>query len=116
MDTSWLSNTSSGVFNYLYKHITGEDDSARPSSSLDVLSKANVWITDLPTNNYEPLEASHGARRPAKKVGVSFSFTSILLNFSDFASFCEGKYSFLPRISMLPLEILKHEFVALGSV
>ena len=74
MDTSWLSNTSSGVFNYLYKHITGEDDSARPPSSLDVLSKANVWITDLPTNNYEPLEASHGARRQAKKVGVSFFF------------------------------------------
>ena len=72
MDTSWLSSTSSGVFNYLYKHITGDDESVRPSSSLDVLSKANVWITDLPTNNYEPLEASHGARRSPKKVGVSF--------------------------------------------
>lgn len=72
MGTSWLSSTSSGVFNFLHKHITGEDDSVRPSSSLDVFSKANVWITDLPTNNYEPLEASHGERRPAKKVGVSF--------------------------------------------
>lgn len=71
MDASWLSSTSSGVFNYLYKHITGEDDNVRQPSSLDVLSKANVWITDLPTNNYEPLEASHGAWRPAKKVGVS---------------------------------------------
>lgn len=75
MDTSWLSRASSGVCNYLYKHITGDDDdeseSVRPSSSLDVLSKANVWITDLPTNNYEPLEASYGERRPPKKVGVS---------------------------------------------
>ena len=72
MSTSWLSSTTSGVFNYLYKHVTGEDNSVRPSSSLDVLSKANVWITDLPTNNYEPLETSHGAWRLAKKVGVSF--------------------------------------------
>ena len=75
METSWLSKTSSGVLNYLYKQITGEkdeEDSVRPPSSLDVLSKANVWITDLPTNNYEPLEVSYGARRPAKKVGVSF--------------------------------------------
>lgn len=80
MDTSWLSNTSSGVFNNLYARITGEDDSVRPSSSLDVLSKANVWITDLPTNNYEPLETSHGARRPAKKVGVSFFLFSIFFN------------------------------------
>ncbi|KAJ7391751.1 hypothetical protein OS493_016037 [Desmophyllum pertusum] len=68
MDTSWLSTTSSGVFNYVYKHITGdEDESPGPSSSLEVLSKANVWITDLPTNNYEPLEVSHGKRRAAKK-------------------------------------------------
>lgn len=89
MDTSWFSKTSGGVFNYLYKQITGDDEeeeSLRPSSSLDVLSKANVWITDLPTNNYEPLEASYGARRPAKKVGVSF-FLGLRLNLAAFFSF-----------------------------
>ena len=78
MDSSWLSKTSGGVFSYIYKRITGEEeDSPRPSSSLEVLSKANVWITDLPTNNYEPLEASHGTRRQAKKVGVSFLLTFV---------------------------------------
>lgn len=68
MDTSWLSETSSEMFNYLYEHITGDEETPRTSSSLSALSKG-VWITDLPTNDYEPLENSP----VAKQVGVSFS-------------------------------------------
>lgn len=94
MDTSWLSTTSSGVFNYVYKHITGdEDESPGPSSSLEVLSKANVWITDLPTNNYEPLEVSHGKRRAAKKVGVVLLFVFVCFiecSINAFFSFSES--------------------------
>ncbi|XP_022784274.1 daple-like protein [Stylophora pistillata] len=59
MSTSWIS--------FLYKHITGEEENERASSSLDVLSKANIWIKDLPTNNLEPLEESFGARRMKMK-------------------------------------------------
>ena len=69
MDRKWISKTTSGVFSYLYNQITGVDDTARTYSSRSALSKG-VWIKDLPTNNYEPLEASHGARAMAKKVGV----------------------------------------------
>ena len=61
MSTSWI--------NFLYKHITEEEENERTSSSLDVLSKANIWIKDLPTNNLEPLEESFGARRMKMKVG-----------------------------------------------
>ena len=69
MDRKWISKTTSGVFSYLYNQITGEDDTARTYSSRSALSKG-VWVKDLPTNNYEPLEVSHGARAMAKKVGV----------------------------------------------
>ncbi|PFX34495.1 hypothetical protein AWC38_SpisGene576 [Stylophora pistillata] len=59
MSTSWI--------NFLYKHITEEEENERTSSSLDVLSKANIWIKDLPTNNLEPIEESFGARRMTLK-------------------------------------------------
>ena len=68
METSWLSETSSEMFNYLYEHVAGGEETARASSSLSALSKG-VWITDLPTNDYEPLENSP----VAKQVGVSIS-------------------------------------------
>lgn len=71
MDSSWLSETSSEIVNYLYEHITpsGDEETAevQASSSLRALSKG-FWITDLPTNDYEPLENSP----VAKEVSVFF--------------------------------------------
>ena len=71
MDTSWLSETSSGIVNYFYERITPSGDEetagAKASSSLRALSKG-FWITDLPTNDYEPLENSP----VAKEVRVFF--------------------------------------------
>nr|XP_058941291.1 centromere protein F-like [Pocillopora verrucosa] len=59
MSTSWI--------NYVYKQFTGEEDNERATSSLDVLSKANIWFSDLPTNNLGPIEESFGARKMTKK-------------------------------------------------
>jgi len=71
MDSSWLSETSSEIVNFLYEHITPSGDrettGAQVSSSLQALSKG-FWITDLPTNDFEPLENSP----MAKEVSVSF--------------------------------------------
>ena len=71
MDSSWLSETSSEIVNYLYEHITPSGDEetagAQTFSSLQALSKG-FWITDLPTNDYEPLENSP----VAKEVSVFF--------------------------------------------
>lgn len=71
MDSSWLSETSSEIVNYLYEHITpsGDEETAgvQASSSLRALSKG-FWITDLPINDYEPLENSP----VAKEVSVFF--------------------------------------------
>ena len=65
MDSSWLSETSSEIVNYLYEHITPSGDKetagARAFSSLQALSKG-FWITNLPTNDYEPLENSPVAK------------------------------------------------------
>ena len=72
MDTTWVSSSAGGVFNFLYNQITGEDERVETYSSRNVLAKG-VWVNDLPTNNYEPLEVSHGARAMANKVGVFFS-------------------------------------------
>ena len=71
MDTTWISSATSGVFNYLYNQITGEDDIPPAYSSPNTLCKG-MRVADLPTNNYESLEFSHGARAMAKKVSVSF--------------------------------------------
>ena len=62
MSTSWI--------NYVYKQFTGEEDNERATSSLDVLSKANIWFSDLRTNNLGPIEESFGARKMTKKVGA----------------------------------------------
>ncbi|KAJ7394097.1 hypothetical protein OS493_003773 [Desmophyllum pertusum] len=64
MEKSWISETSSEMFNYLYHHVTGEEEEtvATASSSLSALSQG-VWITDLPTNDYEPLENSPVAKK-----------------------------------------------------
>ena len=76
MDSSWLSETSSERVNYLYEYITpaGEEKTAgaQACSSLQALSKG-FWITDLPTNDYEPLENSP----VAKQVSVFFFLFSL---------------------------------------
>ena len=71
MDTTWISSATTGVFNYLYNQITGEDDIPPAYSSLNTLCKG-MMVADLPANNYEFLEVSHGAGAMTKKVGVSF--------------------------------------------
>ena len=76
MDSSWLSETSSEIVNYLYEHMTptGDEETAgaQACSSLQALSKG-FWITDLPTNDYEPLENSP----LAKEVSVFFFLFSL---------------------------------------
>lgn len=81
MSYSWLSKTSSGIANYLYGHIapSGDEESdeesevAQASSSLCALSKG-FWITDLPTNDYEPLENSPMAIQVSVFVFLSFLY------------------------------------------
>ena len=72
MDSSWLSETSSEIVNYLYEHITprGDEETARAqaSSSLQAALSKGIWITDLPANDFEPLENSP----MAKEVSVFF--------------------------------------------
>ena len=70
MDTTWISSATSSMFNYLYYSLTGEDESTETGyrSRNSALCKG-MRVTDLPTNNYEPLKASHGAGAMAKKVG-----------------------------------------------
>ena len=89
MDTSWISSATSGMLNYVYNSITGDDESAATHRTRNATICKGMVVTDLPTNNYEPLEVSH-ARAMAKKVRVaappssSFCFfLSLLLNFSN---------------------------------
>ena len=70
MDT--LFNASSGVFNYLYNKVTGEEETVRNTSGYRDVFTNGMRVNDLPTTNYEPLEDSHGTRAMAEKVGVSF--------------------------------------------
>lgn len=100
MEKSWISETSSEMFNYLYHHVTGEEEEtvATPSSSLSALSQG-VWITDLPTNDYEPLENSP----VAKKVGVSF-FSS-----SFFFFLFRGIFNLIQLRSTTLRNCIKHE-------
>ena len=71
MDTTWISSATSGMFKYLYNSLTGEDERTETGyRSLNSALCKGMRVTDLPTNNYEPL----GARAMAKKVGVSFSY------------------------------------------
>ena len=69
MDTSWISSATSGMLNYVYNSITGDDESAATHRTRYATVCKGMVVTDLPTNNYEPLEVSH-ARAMAKKVRV----------------------------------------------
>ena len=53
--------------------LQAEDDTAKTYSSRSALSKG-VWVKDLPTNNYEPLETSHGARASDGQKGERLIF------------------------------------------
>ena len=79
MDT--LFNASSGVFNYLYNKVTGEEETVRNTSGYRDVFTNGMRVNDLPTTNYEPLEDSLGTTRAmAEKVGVSF-LISVSLNY-----------------------------------
>ena len=67
MDTSWISSATSGMLNYVYNSITGDDETAATHRTRYATVCKGMVVTDLPTNNYEPLEVSH-ARAMAKKV------------------------------------------------
>lgn len=86
MDTSWISSATSGMLNYVYNSITGEDESAATYRTRNAALCKGMVVTDLPTNNYEPLEISH-ARAMAKKVPgplpSDFSFFLSYLVISD---------------------------------
>ena len=69
MDTSWISSATSGMLNYVYNSITGDDETAATHRTRYATVCKGMVVTDLPTNNYEPLEVSH-ARAMAKKVSV----------------------------------------------
>ena len=67
MDTSWISSATSGMLNYVYNSITGDDETAATHRTRYATVCKGMVVTDLPTNNYEPLEVSP-ARAMAKKV------------------------------------------------
>lgn len=69
MDTSWISSATSGMLNYVYNSITGEDENAATHRIRNAALCKGMVVTDLPTNNYEPLEVCH-ARAMAKKVRI----------------------------------------------
>ncbi|KAM7450021.1 hypothetical protein ABFA07_002131 [Porites harrisoni] len=66
MDTSWISSATSGMLNYVYNSITGDGESVATHRTRNATICKGMVVTDLPTNNYEPLEVSH-ARAMAKK-------------------------------------------------
>lgn len=86
MDTSWISSATSGMLNYVYNSITVDDESVATHRTRNATICKGMVVTDLPTNNYEPLEVCH-ARAMAKKVRVSlpsgFSFFLSYLVISD---------------------------------
>ena len=71
MDASSSTSSSNEVFSYVFNHIAGENECARTCPAYWKAFPNGMWVTDLPTNNYEPLEVSRGAHGVAKKVGVS---------------------------------------------
>ena len=87
-----LTSTTNGVFSYVYNQITGEDASV--VSGYWNAFPNGMWVTALPTNNYEPLEVPR--RDMTEKVGVSFLLLLFLI-FNKFSSIglCKcGKYFF----------------------
>ena len=86
MDTSWISSATSGMLNYVYNSITGDGESVATHRTRNATICKGMVVTDLPTNNYEPLEVSH-ARAMAKKVRVPpppppLFFVSSVLSYS----------------------------------
>ena len=71
MDASRLTGSLNQVFSYVVNHIAGEDKCARTCSGYWNAFPNGMWVADLPTNDYKPLEVSHGVQGVAKKVGVS---------------------------------------------
>ena len=72
-----LTSPTTGVFSYVYNQITGEDGSAGTSGYWNVFPNG-MWVTNLPTTNYEPLDVPREAQVVAEKVGVSFFKLSLL--------------------------------------
>ena len=63
----------------MYNKVTGEEETVRNTSGYRYFFSNGMRVNDLPTTNYEPLEASHGTQAMAEKVGVSF-LISVSLN------------------------------------
>ncbi|XP_067033556.1 uncharacterized protein [Acropora muricata] len=54
MDQSWLTST----IGYMYKTVSGENDEGKSNSDYQRAFSNGIWVNDLPSNNYEPLESS----------------------------------------------------------
>ncbi|XP_074635708.1 uncharacterized protein LOC141894063 [Acropora palmata] len=54
MDQSWLTST----IDYMYKTVSGENDEGKSNSDYQRAFSNGIWVNDLPSNNYEPLESS----------------------------------------------------------
>ena len=54
MDQSWLTST----IGYVCKSVSGDGTDRSRNSDYHRVFSNGVWVKDLPTNNYEPLEAA----------------------------------------------------------
>ena len=71
MEQSWLSST----IDYVYNTVSGDERDRSGTSDYQKVFSNGVWITDLPTSVYEPLENSCvGTRATPKQVRISFPF------------------------------------------
>jgi len=71
MEQSWLSST----IDYVYNTVSGDEHDRSGTSDYQRVFPNGVWINDLPTSVYEPLETSCiEAQGTPQQVCVSFPF------------------------------------------
>ena len=71
MEQSWLSST----IDYVYNTVSGDERDRSGTSDYQKVFSNGVWINDLPTSVYEPLETSCvGTQATPKQVRISFPF------------------------------------------
>ena len=72
MDQSWLIST----IDYMYKTVSGENDEGKSNSDYQRAFSNGIWVNDLPSNNYEPLESCCLDKRQSSPQEVCVTISS----------------------------------------
>jgi len=70
MEQSWLTST----IGYMYKTVSGENDEGKRNSDYQRAFSSGMWVNDLPSNNYAPLESSCLDKRKSSRQEVCVTF------------------------------------------